>query len=129
MDGDALGDLRIAVAEDDLARIKPFDRLADVTSGEGHAQAAVTHAGPGGKGHFRLLKMQRGIRKQMPSARVIVMQKGDDHPVDMLGRNVQQGQCRDGIEADGSGAGLYLGGVIAGIEKDYLIAAPQRQIK
>jgi hypothetical protein len=126
VDGDALGDLRVAVMEDHLAGIEPPDRLADMARGEGHAQRVVAHAGAGGVGHLRRLHVQRGVGKQRQTAGVIVVEMGDDDAVDGFGRDAEGRQRGDGVEPDRASAVGGLGAVIAGVDQNGLAAAAQQ---
>lgn len=82
MHAHAFGHFGAAIVEDDAARIDVLHHVADMISGEGHAQRIVAHTRASGELHFGGLKMELCVGIAVQPARMIVVQVGYDNRID-----------------------------------------------
>ena len=74
MHGDAVGDLAIAIVEYYLPGMHTLHGITHMACGVWHTQYVMTHARPGGIGHFGYLEVQGGTGKGSQPTRMIIMQ-------------------------------------------------------
>ena len=79
MDGQARGDLRVAIVERDLSLEHLVHHAGDVVRLEMHAERAMTHAASGAERHLLVLQVIASVRKQRAVAGMVVMHVGKDH--------------------------------------------------
>lgn len=126
MDGDALGDLAAALVKDHAAPVEPEHGLCHMGAGIGRAERVVAHAGAGRIGHLGGLEVQPGLGEEVQPAGMVVVEMGDDDPVDLGRRQAEGGEDLGRVGANRAAAGGALGGVVAGIDEDRLGPAPKQ---
>ena len=89
-------------------------------------QHAVAHAAPGRVAHLAVLQMKPRVGEAIEIAGVVVMQMGDDHVANGVGRHAEIRQRVDRIERELARARLRLFGIEAGIDQD-VATAPSDQ--
>ncbi|MPM83218.1 hypothetical protein SDC9_130281 [bioreactor metagenome] len=91
-----------AVDKADFTRIQPFEHHRDVVECEEMVLFAVAHALARGVGDLALLQPHPGVGELVHIARMVVMQVGDGHVADGLGRNAQRTQRIDRLLQEGA---------------------------
>jgi hypothetical protein len=92
VNGDAGSELRIAVVEEDTARIVQTHDAANVFNLEGMCQPRVAHVFPGRISELALLEMKSRAGKAVEISDVVVMEMREDHIFDRVRIDVEQSQ-------------------------------------